>query len=46
MKRLRSQGVGVKQKGAEAISNEEKEILWEKGLLGEDSPKVLLDTMI
>ena len=48
MKRLRSQGVhvGVKRKRAESISIEEEEILWEKGLLGEDSPKVLLDTMI
>ena len=46
MKRLRSQGVGVKRKRAEPISIEEDEILWEKGLLGEDSPKVLLDVMI
>ena len=40
MKRLCSQGVGtcIKQKRAE-----KEEILWEKGLLSEDSPKVLLD---
>ena len=45
MKRLCSQGVhvGVKRKRAEPISIEEEEILWEKGLLSEDSPK---DTMI
>ena len=47
MKRMCSQGVvGVKRKRAEPISIEKEEILWEKGLLGEDSPKVLLDTMI
>ena len=47
MKRMCSQGVvGVKRKRAEPISIEKEEILWEKGLLGEDSPKLLLDTMI
>ena len=45
MKQLRSLGLGVKKKQAEAISTEEKNLLWERGLLGEDKPQALLDTI-
>ena len=46
MKRLRALGLGVKVRRAEPISIQEENLLWEKGLLGNDSPQVLLDTMI
>ena len=46
MKRLTGLGVGVKKKQAGPISIEEESILWEKKLLGDHSPQVLLDTMI
>ena len=46
MKRLRALGLGVKVRRAEPISIQEENLLWEKGLLGSDSPQVLLDTMI
>ena len=46
MKRLRSLGLGVKKKQAEPITSEEEDLLWERGLLGESNPRVLLDTML
>lgn len=46
MKRLRSLGLGVKKKQAEPIRVEEENLLWERGLLGEENPKALLDTML
>ncbi len=46
MKRLRSLGLGVKRKQAEPISVKEENSLWDKGLLGCHSPKVLLHTMV
>ena len=46
MKRLQSQGIGSKKHQAEALSIKDEEVLWEKGLLGDDSPQRLLDTMV
>ena len=46
MKRLRSTGLGVRPKRAEPITVNEENLMWEKGLLGSDSPQVLLHTMV
>ena len=46
MKRLQAQGVGFKRRQAEIITPEEEDLLWEKKLLGDHSPKALLDTVI
>ena len=46
MKRLQSNGVGSKRRQAEPLTEEEEEILWQKGLLGDSSPQTLLDTML
>ena len=45
MKRLRATGKYQKKK-AEVIGTDEENILWEKGLLGSQSPQVLLDTLV
>ena len=45
MKRLRSTGIYKKQQ-AEVINIEHEDMLWAKGLLGDGSPQVLLDTLI
>ena len=42
MKRLQAQGIGTKKKQAE----EQEEILWGKGLLGDATPQTLLDTIV
>ena len=46
MKRLKSCGKGSVPKRAEPISLEEENSLWEQGLLGDHSPKVMVETMI
>ena len=46
MKRLQQKGLGSKKQQAEPITEQEEELLWSKGLLGEDSPQVLLNTMV
>ena len=46
MKWLQSQGIVSVEKHAEIITPEEEDLLWKKNLLGDHSPKSLLDTMI
>ena len=46
MKRLQSSGIGSKRKQAEVLTQEEDEVLWQKGLLGKATPQTLLDTMV
>ena len=46
MRRLQEKGAGSKNKQAEVLTEEEEEILWEKGLLGGATPQSLLDTMV
>ena len=46
MKRIQGLGVGSKKKQAEIITEEEEELLWEKGLLGDSTPESLLNTVI
>ena len=46
MKRLQSEGTGSKTRQAEVLTEEEEELLWQKGLLGAATPQTLLDTMV
>ena len=46
LKWLNATGKYVHKKKAEIITEEMEEILWQKGLLGDHSPHVLLDTMV
>ena len=45
MKRLKSAGLGSHKRQAEPLTPEEEEQLWRKGILGNHSPKVLLNTV-
>ena len=42
---LREKGVGVERKQAEFISPEDERVMWEKGVLGTDTPRALLQTV-
>ena len=46
MRRLQKKGLGSKTKQAEPITEDEEEVLWEKGLLGDHSPQALLNTIV
>ena len=46
MKRLQEKGLGSKHKQAQLITEEEEEILWEKGELGDHTPQSLLNTIV
>lgn len=46
MKHLRLEGLGTMVKQAERTTNEEEECLWEKRMLGLETPLALLDTMV
>ncbi len=38
--------MGSKKCQAEALTPEDEDILWEKGMLGDSTPQTLLDTMV
>ena len=46
MKRLQSAGVGSKKRQAEVLTEEDEELLWQKGLLCDATPQTLVDTMV
>ena len=46
LKRLQSKGAGSQKKQAEVLTEDEEELLWTKGLLGDASPQSLLDTVV
>ena len=46
MKELQAAGIGVGVKQADPISMSHEEQLWDKGLLGDQTPAILLDTVI
>ena len=46
MKTLTRTGLGVNVKHAKPISGDEEEILWLKGLLGEDELHTLVNTLV
>ena len=45
MKRLRAKGLGTSTRKVDIIEPEEEEILWSKGILGDDSPTAILNTV-
>ena len=46
MKRLQAKGLGSTKRQADIITEEEEDILWEKGQLGDSQPHQLLNTII
>ena len=42
----RQLGIGSKKRKAEPLTEEEEELLWRNGLLGDHSPQALLNTMV
>jgi hypothetical protein len=46
MKSLSKQGIGLKRRQADIISIDQENIMWQKEILGSDSPKRLLDTLL
>ncbi|XP_021360810.1 zinc finger MYM-type protein 2-like [Mizuhopecten yessoensis] len=46
MKNLAKQGLGINKKQAEIITEEQEQLMWEKGVLGTDTPEKLLNTLV
>ena len=46
LKELHAKGIGTSKKRAEVIPDELEEQLWEEGILGDDTPDKLLDTLV
>ena len=46
MKNLTRSGLGITVKQAKPILEDEEEILWSKGLLGDSDPKILVNTLV
>ena len=45
MKRIQQKGIGTHKRQAEVLTEDEEELLWQKGLLGDHSPIALLNTV-
>ena len=45
MKCLQQDGIGSRKRQAEPLTEEEEDLLWEKGILGEHSPQALLNSV-
>ena len=45
MKRIQQKGIGTHKRQAEVLTEDEEELLWHKGLLGDHSPIALLNTV-
>ena len=46
MKRVQRSGLGSQKRKAEPLTEEDEEILWQKGLLGSSNPQALVYTMV
>ena len=46
MKPLSRQGIGTNKKQAEVITEKEEELLWVKGVIGDETPQRFLDTVV
>ena len=46
MKCLTSSGLGKERKQAKPITEEDDKILWSKGLLGDNEPTTLVNTLV
>ena len=46
MKKLQSNGTSLKKRQAEVLTEDEEDLLWKKGLLGDKTPQALLNTII
>lgn len=46
MKERSSRGLGLLKKQADVIEYEQEEVMWQKGVLGDDRPQTLLDSLI
>ena len=45
MKRLKAAGIASKSRKAEPLTEQEEELLWDQGILGDSTPQALLNTV-